>query len=98
LDISVKVVKRGRDTLVAACDCELLGKNLKFGEIEFPVRKDFYDGEILGVDDVLKTIRTGTTVNLLGERVVGHALEAGLVHPDAVLYVSGIPHAMIVKL
>ena len=91
------MVKRGKDTLVAACDCELLGKDLKFGEVKFPVRKDFYEGEILSVDDVLKTIRTGTTVNLLGESVVGHALEAGLVHPDSVLYVSGIPHAMIVK-
>ena len=98
MDISVKVVKTGKDTLVAACDCELLGKTLKFGKIEFPVRKDFYGGEILGVDEVLKTIKTGTTVNLLGERVVGHALKAGLVHPDAVLYVSGIPHAMIMKL
>jgi hypothetical protein len=98
LDISVKVVKTGKHTLVAACDCELLGKNLKFGKIKFSVRKDFYEGEILGVDEVLKTIMTGTTVNLLGERVVGHALKAGLVHPDAVLYVSGIPHAMIVKL
>ena len=91
------MVKRGRETLVAACDCELLGKNLKFGKIEFLVRKDFYEGEILSVDDVLKTIRTGTTVNLLGESVVGHALKAGLVHPDSVLHVSGIPHAMIVK-
>ena len=98
MDISVKVVKTGKAILVAACDCELLGKNLKFGKIEFPVRKDFYEGEILGVNEVLKTIMTGTTVNLLGERVVGHALKAGLVHPDAVLYVSGIPHAMIMKL
>ncbi len=57
MEISVKVVKRGKDTLVAACDCELLGKDLKFGEIKFPVRKDFYEGEVLSIDDVLKTIR-----------------------------------------
>lgn len=98
LSISVKVIKQGRDILVAACDPELLGKTLKFGEIDFPVRRDFYEGQLLTVEETLHEIRNGTTVNLLGEKVVGHALREGLVHPEAVLYVSGVPHALIVKI
>jgi len=94
----VKVIKQGKDILVAACDAELLGKTLKFGKIDFPVRREFYEGETLAAEDALLEIRNGTTVNLLGEKIVGHALKAGLIHPEAVLYVSGIPHALIVKI
>ena len=96
--ISVKVIKQGKDLLVAACDAELIGKTLKFGKIDFPVRREFYGGDILTADEALLHVRNGTTANLLGEEIVGHALKAGLIHPEAVLYVSGIPHAMIVKI
>jgi len=94
----VKVVKRGKDILVAACDAELLGKTLKFRKTDFPVRREFYGGETLTAEEALLEIQNGTTVNLLGEKIVRHALKAGLVHPEAVLYVSGIPHALIVKI
>jgi hypothetical protein len=98
LVVSVKVVKQGKDTLVAACDAELLGKTLKFGKIDFPVRREFYEGQILTPEETMQEIRNGTTVNLLGEKIVGQALKAGLIHPEAVLYVSGIPHALIVRI
>lgn len=94
----MKVVKQGKDVLVAACDAELLGKTLKFGRIDFPVRREFYGGQILTEEEALLQVRNGTTVNLLGEKIVGHALQAGLIHPEAVLYVSGIPHALIVRI
>lgn len=83
--VSVKVVKQGKDTLVAACDAELLGKTLKFGKIDFPVRREFYEGQILTPEETMQEIRNGTTVNLLGEKIVGQALKAGLIHPEAVL-------------
>lgn len=95
--ISVKVIKQGKDVLVAACDVELLGKTLKFGKLDFPIRKEFYGGQILNPEEALLNIQIGTTANLIGEKVVGQALKAGLIHPEAILYVSGIPHAIIVK-
>jgi len=98
LAISVKITKQGKDVLVAACDAELLGKTLKFGKVDFPIRGEFYGGEILTAEEALIQIRGGTTVNLLGEKIVGHAIKAGLIHPEAVLYVSGVPHALIIKI
>jgi hypothetical protein len=98
LAVSLRIVKQGKDVLVAACDSELLGKTLKFGKIEFPVRKEFYGDQLVTAEEALHNARSGTTVNLLGERIVQCALNAGLIHPDAVLYVSGIPHALIVRM
>lgn len=94
----MKVIKQGKDILVAACDAELLGKTLKFGKIDFPVRREFYGGQILTAEEALQEIRSGTTVNLLGKEIVEHALKAGLIHSEAVLYVSGVPHALIIKI
>ena len=95
--VSVRVINQGKEVLVAACDADLLGRVLKFGKIDFPVRREFYGGEILTPEETLNHVREATTVNLLGEEVVGHAVRAGLVHPEAVIYVSGVPHAMIIK-
>ena len=96
--VSLRIVKQGKDVLVAACDSELLGKTLKFGKIEFPVRKEFYGDQLVPAEEAVHNARSGTTVNLLGERIVQCALNAGLIHPEAVLYVSGIPHALIVRM
>lgn len=83
--------------MVAACDAELLGKTLKFGRIDFPVRREFYGGQVLTAEEALLQVRNGTTANLLGREIVEHALKAGLIHPEAILYISGVPHALIVK-
>jgi hypothetical protein len=98
MEISVKVVRRGKDVLVSACDAELLGKTLKFGRIDFPVRREFYEGQFLSPEATIQEIRNATTANLLGKKTVEHALKAGLIHPGAVLNISGIPHAMILKI
>jgi hypothetical protein len=37
-------------------------------------------------------------VNMVGRNIVEKARERGLIHPDAVLDISGVPHAQIVRL
>lgn len=98
MEISVKVAKQGKNVLVAACDAELLGKTLKFGKVDFPVRREFYEGQFLSPEEALQAILNGTAANLLGEKIVGHVLKAGLIQPEAVIYMSGIPHAMIIEI
>ena len=98
MEISVKVAKRGKNILVAACDAELLGKTLKFGKVDFLVRREFYEGQLLSPEEALLAILNGTTANLLGEKIVGRVLKAGLIQPEAVIYMSGIPHAMIIAI
>lgn len=84
--------------LLATCDAELLGKILKEGKIVFKVREEFYKGSKVSVDEAIDLMKQSTIVNMVGQNIVDKAIERGLVHPEAVLKISGVPHAQIVKM
>jgi len=92
------VRKWGHYVLLATCDAELLGKILRDGKIVFEVREEFYKGMKMTVEEVIDLMKQSTIVNMVGHCVVEKAIEKGLIHPDAVLKISGVPHAQIVKM
>jgi hypothetical protein len=97
-EVYVKSTIHNREVLVAACDADLLGKTLEGGRVPFKVSESFYKGELMEVETSLDFIKRGTIVNLVGRKIVEAAIEARLVHPEAVLYIGQIPHAQIVKM
>lgn len=98
MKISVNVIKQGTHVLVAACDADLLDKTLKFGTIDFKVRKDFYGGSLVHVEEAVSLIKNATDANLVGSIIINRAIKEKLLHPQAVLDISGVPHAQIIKL
>lgn len=98
MDVFVNVIRQGSHVLVAACDADLLGKTLKFGEVDFTIREEFYRGSLMDVDGAIDIVKTSTIANLVGAVVVRCALEAGIVHPQAVLDISGVPHAHVMRM
>jgi hypothetical protein len=98
LKVYVKVTNTGRQRLVAACDADLLGKTLKFGKINFKVRRDFYEGSLVHVNEAIAIIKSAPNINLIGNIIVDKALQEGLVHPQAILDISGVPHTQIIKM
>jgi len=98
LEVYVNVRKWGRCVLLATCDAELLGKILREGKIVFEVREEFYKGSKVSVDEAIDLMKQSTIVNMVGQNIVEKAIERGLVHPEAVLKISGVPHAQIVKM
>ncbi|MDH5664435.1 MAG: DUF424 family protein, partial [Candidatus Bathyarchaeota archaeon] len=81
----------------ATCDAELLGKVLRDGKIVFEVREEFYKGSKVSVEEAVDLMKQCTVVNMVGKCIVDKALEKGLIHPEAILKISGVPHAQIVK-
>jgi hypothetical protein len=98
LEAYVNVRRMGRRILLAVCDAELLGKVLKNGKIVFKVRRNFYNGLKMSADEAVDLMEQCTIVNMIGRNIVGKAIERGLIHPEAVLDISGVPHAQIVRL
>jgi len=94
----VNMRKWGHCVLLATCDAELLGKILRDGKIVFEVREEFYKGSKVSLEEAIDLMRQSTVVNMVGKRIVEKAIEKGLIHPEAVLKISGVPHAQIVKL
>ncbi len=98
MEVYANIKRRGRHVLLAICDADLLGKTFREGDIVFAVREEFYKGLKVDADEAVNLISQSTIVNMVGENIVGRAIERGFVHPQAVLKVSGIPHAQIVKM
>lgn len=96
--VYVKSVRRGRDTVVAVCDEEILGKTLEGGRVPFTVSEGFYKGVLGEVEEALEAMKQATICNLVGKRIVKAAIECRMVHERAVIYFGDVPHAQIVKL
>jgi hypothetical protein len=97
LEVYAKLRKWGKCMLLAACDVELLGEVLRDGKIVFKVGEEFYKGPKMSVEEALELMEESTIVNMVGHNIVSKAIEKGLVHPEAVLKICGVPHAQIVK-
>ncbi|MCJ7469209.1 DUF424 family protein [Candidatus Bathyarchaeota archaeon] len=97
MEVYMNLKKVGTNVLLSICDCEILGKTLREGKIVFQVKKDFYRGSRVDVEEAVSMIDNSTIVNMIGKNVVKRAIEKGYVHPEAVLHIEGVPHAQIVK-
>ncbi len=97
-EVYVNVRRRGQYVILAACDCGLLGKVLKDEKIVFEIREDFYKGQKVTVEEALELCKQSTIVNMVGQCIIDKAVEEGLIHPEAILKIKGVPHAQIVKM
>ena len=96
--ISVKIYRKGNDLLIGACDEDLIGKTLEEGKYFFEVRKEFYDGERVTPEVLKKFLEDATIANLVGEKTIKSAIEIGLIDPDCIIKIKGVPHAQMVQM
>jgi hypothetical protein len=97
-DVYINVRKQGSQTILATCDCDICGKTLRDGKIVFEVSEEFYKGIKVTSEEAIELCKQSTIVNMIGKCIVNQAVKAGLVHPEAILKIKGIPHAQIVKI
>jgi uncharacterized protein len=86
--------------VVAACDAELLGRELVVGESGRTVKVSgqFYGEREVSVEELLWALERATVANLLGERVLRIASDHGHVGEGATTTLGGVPHAEIVAM
>jgi len=91
-----------RDTpeglLVAVCDEECLGETYDDGSVSLTVTEEFYGGDEGDAEDVVDALTRASVANLVGERCVSVAIDAGLVDEDRVLDLNGARHAQLLWL
>jgi len=98
LEVYVKIRRWGGQVLLAACDADVLGRTLQDSDIVFEVKEEFYKGFKTNLEEAVNLIEKSTIVNLVGSKIVKKAIERGYVHPEAVIEISGVLHAQIVKM
>jgi hypothetical protein len=96
--ISIKIYKRGNDLLIGACDENLLGKKFEDGKFQIEVSKDFYEGERISPLTLKKYLQDATIANLVGKKTIKCAIDIGLIDPNCVIKIKGVPHAQMVKM
>jgi hypothetical protein len=96
--ISIKIYKQGNDILIGACDQDLVGKKFVDGKYQINVTKEFYGGRIISIEALIQYLKEATIANLVGKNAVDCAIKIGLIDPNCVLKIKGIPHAQMVRM
>lgn len=94
----VKTYEHGRDRLLAACDKELIGRELKEGKICFEITESFYKDKIVDCDGLQQVIGRCTVFNLVGQKVIDCANQSLSINKDNILNIQGVPHIQIVRM
>ncbi len=94
----VNVIKSYRN-VVAVCDEELLGKVFEDGNFQINVKENFYKGEQLNREKLLKFFERmsleDSTFNIVGRDSVETALKSGIISEESVGEIQGIPFALV---
>jgi hypothetical protein len=85
-----------KETIVAVCDSELIGRTFSEGELRLSINEDFYKGQPANEHEVIKALEEATIANLVGERAVTCGIDSGVVDKNCVIVIDGIPHAQMV--
>jgi uncharacterized protein len=87
-----------KGTMVACCDEELMGKTFREGRLRLSLDAGFYGDTLFGLGEALVLIDKADNLNLVGKTVIDAAIEKGIVHPEAVIVISGIPHVQVMRM
>jgi hypothetical protein len=98
MDVFLRTFKTGTETLVAGCDVEVAGRTFQENDLYLEVKEDFYCGDCVTLDASGALLQKATILNLVGEKIVGKAIELGLVDPENVLRIGETVHAQMVRL
>ena len=96
--IIAKFHRQSGEVLLAACDSELFGKCLEDDELKLDLGTEFFNGEKVDEDEFSSMLVQATSANLVGPKCVELAVKMEMVHPDAVIKICGVPHAMFINM
>ena len=84
--------------MVACCDEDCIGRTFREGRLRLAPETKFYGSAVVGVAEAVALMIGADILNLVGRRIVDAAIANGLVHPDAVIRIAGVPHVQAMKL
>jgi hypothetical protein len=96
--ITVKMYRQGTETLVAACDLDIMGRTFRGKGLKIEVTEGFYKGESVDEDLLVNRLQMATIANLVGKKTVEIAVRRGFVDPGCVIDIGGVPHAQMARM
>jgi hypothetical protein len=96
--IYVKFHQSEHSEILAVCDEEVIGKTFTEENKEIKVSTEFYKGKLLTEADTVKILKECTNANLIGEKAIKCAFEAGIISKENIFSCGGIQHAQYYSL
>jgi len=96
--VYLRIFKDRKYVMVAACDRNVLGKTFREGKMKLEVANRFYGGDLCGIEETMQALEVAEIGNLVGGKVIDAAVRRGLVDPDAIVTIGGVPHVQIIKI
>jgi hypothetical protein len=96
--VYLKTYTTEKGSMVACCDEGLIGKTFREGRLRLSLETGFYGNSLTPLAEAIVVLETADILNLVGPEIVAAAVERGLVHPQAVIRIGGVPHAQVMKL
>lgn len=87
-----------KDVVVAICDKGLLGKTIEGERLQITISETFYGNEEIDKEKSIEMIRMCTIANLMGDEIVGLAIDQGFITRENVISINGVKHAQFVKI
>jgi len=97
-EMYLKSHHQGAETLIAVCDCDILGKKFSEGRLKIEVTAEFFGGEMVSPSEVAKALERATMANFVGCKTVEHAISLGYVEKDCTLSIGGVLYAQMVRM
>ncbi len=92
-----KAYNEGR-LILAACEAGLIGKTFREGEMVLDVKESFYKGQEVSEEEYAESLGEAYIANIVGELPVRIAERRGLVDPERVAVIAGVPHAQVLNM
>ncbi|MFH1787469.1 MAG: DUF424 domain-containing protein [archaeon] len=96
--ILIKIHKSYR-YVVAICDSELLGKKFEQGRFQLDIKESFFKGKKTSKEKTIQTMKKmsieDSTFNIIGEKSITCALEAGIISKEGIKTIQDIPFALV---
>ncbi len=93
----VKLMNWNGLRLLNVCEKELLGSVVKGDGLEMRISEDYFGGEVVEREEVIRLVKECEIVNLVGNEIVEAVVEEGLANGDAVRIIGGVSFLMIFK-
>lgn len=94
----IKIHTSYRNT-IAICDSNLIGKKFEENQKVLDLTTTFFKGEEKSEKKILEIIEKGTyedfTFNIVGKQSTNLALKAGIIKPEGISSIQGIPVALV---
>ncbi len=92
----VKIHIHERDTILAACDEDLVGRTFRADGKKLDVSEIFYKGESVSREVLARRMKEASIMNLVGEESVAVAIEEGYATADSIIEIDGVKHVQVV--